>query len=290
MKSSNVRNAGSIVQVLILGVIVLYGRTAHLILPGIVYLLAAGYLSLHGLLIIAKLRPNQGRGTAETTWSVNARANIFVVSALQMAIIGSLNVWSQAFSGTAIEVTFGYLSVGLFVVLSYKMVARADSSDQEGGSSPMIHFGHPRSRKLLFSCLVYAFIIPLAIVSLAWWRHEWCPVLLKPPQLWLLQIAFLAVLSAGLAFQRYRRALPDKRFGIRVLIATICVLGCTTGIWFVFLNSAWGYMFSAFAAASIAAEVYWLSLAKEPGSPRQAHSETSILGTPGSRTSSLGIS
>jgi len=193
---------------------------------------------------------------------------VFVLSASQVAIVGLLNILGFVFSGSQVSIDMGFLLASIFIILSYMLVAIADSPKQEGGSSPLSFFGHPRSRRLLFFALMYGPIVPLMMMSFGWSDKRWWPTLLRVPQFWFLLTALIAALSAGMIFQRYRRAEADKKRAARILVVTFLVFGFT-GLSDWFLDySLLMYVLSSITLACIAATIYWLSLARDDAAGR----------------------
>src|SRR5579872_4694437 len=199
MKNDRVR-AGFVLQLLILLALLWYGRVPRYVLAGAVYLLAASYLGLY--CSVSSIR-NQFQNKHQESKSTIADANRYALylSAWQVAMIGVLNIWAVAYSPIRSFVV-SYLSAVIFIVASYKLVALADNSDQDGGYKPISFFGLPRSRKLIFLALVYSPIGMLAfagiVILFAWPR---CPFPFQPSQLCLLLAALSSVFSAGLVLQ-----------------------------------------------------------------------------------------
>jgi hypothetical protein len=262
-----IERAASFLGLSILALVAWYGSSTRLMVAGALYLVAATSLCVVCLLLTSGLRAKRRKGIPEpAAWRLHTTAFVLLLSAWELAIIGCLNLWSFAFSGSRVSTLRGYLSVGFFLVFSYGLVAIADRSQQEGGSRPLNYFGRPRSRRLLFCAFVLYPITPLVIVGLAWSRWKWCPSLLRLPQLWLLLVALSSAMSAGMVFQRYRAATANKAFGRKVALLTICGLASATAIQVFLVYDGYLYSLSSIAFACIAATVYWLSLAKETGS------------------------
>ena len=173
-------------------------------------------------------------------------------------------MWPLGFSDSRVTIAIGYLSATIFMILSYKLVALADRSQQEGGSKPLSFFGRPRSRRLAFCALIYSPIGPLIIMSAEWSNAKWCPAVLKVPRFWLLLVALLSAVAAGFVFQRYRAAERVRtRTGRVTAVVTLMVLGLAAAIEIGLRYDVLMYALSSIAVACIAASVYWLSLARE---------------------------
>ena len=228
MKINRIRNAASILELFIFGTIVWCGGSPRLILSGILYLIAAVFLALFCVSLATGLHLRQRRSTPEpAAWSLHRRAYILLLSAWEVAIIGLLNMLTLVRPASWLF-TLSYLMAGISIVLSYKMVALADSSLQDGGSMPLSYFGRPRSRRLLFCCFVYTPISMLAfagiVIRLSW---KWCPVPFQPPQLCLLLIALSSAMAAGMALHRYRTSASHKALAVRIFGVTLFGLVCT---------------------------------------------------------------
>jgi hypothetical protein len=274
MENSGLQRAGSPLGLFILGTLVWYGVSPRLLLAGVLYLVAATYLAFVCVFLATSLRTKLGRGTSEpTTWSLNRRAYVLLLSAGEIAIVGLLNIWAFTYPVPR-AFTISYASAGIFIIFSYKLVALADSSHQDGGSMPLNYFGRPRSRRIFFAGFVYTPIGLLALagvlISLYW---KWCPVPFQPPQLCLLLITLSSAMSAGMAMQRYFRAPRERMLATKLLIPTLLGLVATLALQVVFAYSLYVYALSSITVACIAATVYWLSLAKKEGSLRSAHAD-----------------
>jgi hypothetical protein len=266
MQNSGVQRAGSILGLFIFVTLVWYASSPRLLLAGVLYLMAATYIVLFSVFLATSLKTKQRRGTRDpAVWSLNRRAYVLLLFAWEVAIVGVLNIWAFTYPVPR-AFTTSYVSAGIFIVLSYKLVALADSSTQDGGSMPLNYFGRPRSRRILFCGFVYTPIGMLALagvlISLYW---RWLPVPFQPPQLCLLLVALSSAMSAGMVMQRYRRAPQDKTLSARVLLPVLFGLVGTLVLQVVFGYSLYVYVLSSITAACIAATVYWLSLAREGG-------------------------
>jgi hypothetical protein len=267
-----IERAAVLLGLSILAAVVRYGGSAHVVVAGAVYLMVASSLCLVCLLLASTGQAKRRKGILEpAVWRLHTRARVLLLSGWQVGIVGWLNLWSLTVSGSRISILLGYLSVSVFLMLSYKLVAIADRSKQEGGPKPLNYFGRPRSRRLLFCAFVLYPIVPLVILGVAWSHWEWCPSLLRLPQLWFLLVALSSAMSAGLIFQRYRAAAPDKALAKKIFFLTICTLISAAAIQAFLVYDAYVYLLSSTTSACIAAEVYWLFLAKEenPLSPEQ---------------------
>jgi hypothetical protein len=174
----------------------------------------------------------QRKGIPEpAAWALHTRAYVLLLSGWQLAIIGSFNMWPFGLRVSRVAVALGYLLAGAFMILSYKLVAIADSSKQEGGSGPISYFGRPRPRRFFFAGFVYTPIGFLILMSVEWSDAPWCPTILRLPQFFLLLVALLSAVSAGLIFHRYRGIERNRSRAERVLAtSTLLVLGLAAAV------------------------------------------------------------
>lgn len=261
----NIQRGGSFLELFVIVVLISYGRSVRPLLPGGLYLVAASYLGLFSLIPASTLLRKQRMGELEpAAWALRRRAYILLLAGWQVAIIGLLNLLQFSFSESWVSIVIGYLSAGIFMILSYKLVAIADDHQQEGGQRPINYFGRPRSRRIFFCGFVYTPIGLLVAFSIVWSDWKLCPPLLRLPQLWLLLTALLSAASAGLIFQRYRVAGVNKALAGKLIAVTFLGLGLAGAIQ-IFLDAAAPYLYllSSMAIACTAMAVYWLSLAKE---------------------------
>ena len=113
-------------------------RSGTRLLSGALYLCVSGYPSLFSQALVASLRVKERKGVPEpAAWDLHRRAYVFLLSAWQLAIIGSLNMWPFGFPVSWVSVAMGYLLAGAFLSFTFKLVALADSSKQEGGPRPI---------------------------------------------------------------------------------------------------------------------------------------------------------
>lgn len=255
---------GTLLGLASLLIIVRYGAYSRSLLTGVIYLIFAGYMSLICVVVTTKLRSeNRKRIPNDSSWYLRRRAQILLLVGWEFLIIGWLNIQgiSLRFYG---YVLIGYISVGLFIILSYKIVALADDKNQKDGSMPLNYFGRPRSRRIFFAGFIYTPIGLLIILSLAWSSREWCPAILQPPQIWFLVLALVSIAAAGMVFQRYHSVSSDRPLAIRLFTATACVVLLSTVIRLILSYNIYIYTLSSTAVVCIAAAAYWLALAKKP--------------------------
>lgn len=267
MTLRSIQSTLSLLGLFVLAMLLWEIRSSARLLPGALYLCVSGYPSLFSQALVASLRMKERKGIPEpAAWDLHTRTYVLLLSAWQLALIGSLNMWPFGFPVSWVSVTMGYLLAGAFMIITYKLVAIADSSKQEGGSRPINYFGRPRPRWIFFCAFVYAPIGPLIIMSQEWADAKWCPAILQPPRIWLLLVALVSIVSLGLIFQRYRVAgRVEHRVGTVLAVGTLLVLVlATVGQIFVGYDLEM-YLLSSITVTCMAASVYWLSRAREGG-------------------------
>src|SRR5437016_3554197 len=98
MQLKNIRWAGSLLGLFIIGVLVWYSRSAVPLLPGALYLIVASWLNVLSLFFATTLQAKQRRCTPEpAAWAINMRAYVLVLAGWMVAILGLLNIWQFAF-------------------------------------------------------------------------------------------------------------------------------------------------------------------------------------------------
>jgi hypothetical protein len=267
MSLASIRRGSSLLGVFVFALLLWQIRSSKELLPGALYLCASAYPNLFSLSLISRLRVKGANGILDPeAWVLHSKAYVLLLSGWQLAVIGSINLWPFGLSVSPATVIAGYLLAAAFMMFSYKLVAIADDSKQEGGSRPINYFGRPRSRRMFFCGFVYTPIGLLVAFGIVWSDWRLCPAILRVPQIWTLLAALLAAMSAGLIFQRYRSVERNRTRGGRALATgTLLVIGCATVLQ-VFLGfNVQMYFLSSVSVSCIAASIYWLSRAKEAG-------------------------
>lgn len=267
MELNRIQSAASLLEVLVVAVLIWCRPAVTPLLPGAIFLIVATYPGLFSIQLATNLRIRQRRGSPEpAAWLIHTRAYVLLLAGWQVVIVGLLNLWPFAFPDSRVSGAIGYVLMIFFLILSYKLVAIADTSKQEGGARPISYFGRPRSRRLFLCGLVYTPIIPLIILSSVWSGAQWCPVLLRRPQVWLLVVTLLSTVSSGLIFQRYRGAREDMSKAQAVLIiVTIVVLGLAATVQMILHHDVYVYALSSITLIFIAVTIYWLLFARSSG-------------------------
>jgi hypothetical protein len=271
MELKSIQRGGSLLEWFAFVALISSLRSARFSLTAEIYLVTALCLGFTAFMLARTLRIKQKKGILEpNAWLLHSRACVLLLSGCQVAIIGLLYLWPLGISESRVSLIAGYLLAGVFMILSYKLVAIAESAKQEGGSSPLSFFGRPRSRRLLFCALIYSPIGPLVLLSLVWSDWKWCPTLLRIPNIWLLLVALLSATSAAMIFQRYRRVAANaanKAWFTIVLVPALLILGFEAVVQVISGDGVYVYGLSSIAILCISATVYWLSLAREERLP-----------------------
>jgi hypothetical protein len=268
-----IERAGSLLGVVILTTTAWYGRSDRMVVDGALYLVIASCLCLASILLGAIVGAKQRRGIADASdWIRYTRAYVFLLCAWQLAIVGLLNIWAVDHSHDSLVFALCCLSTIVFIICTAMIVRFSDNPKQEGGSRPLNYFGVPRSRSLLF----YAFCYLLSPVFIAGiWifvSMKQIPAPFQPPQLCLLLVSLLTVISMVMVFQRYRQALPNKALAGKILALTACVLGAVATIHIILGYSVYVFVLSLVAVSCVGASLHWLLRARaEPSSLAAAH-------------------
>jgi hypothetical protein len=265
MKNKGILSSESFLGLLILGIILWYGRQLRSLLPGVLYLIAASYLCLfYTLLAARRQKASQGKVKLQIPmWSLHRKASVLLLFAWELAIIGLLNI--RALDSIVSQASYirGYLSIGVCLFLSYKMVGLADASDQYGGSKPLNYFGRPRSRRIFVVGFIFFPVIQIVILSLIWAGHQPSPQLFRPPEVFLLLLTLLSAITAGLVFHRYRGEPPNKTLIKWILIPTASGMACTMFVDVIAGFSTFIYVMSSITTICAAGTAYWLLLGRE---------------------------
>src|SRR4029077_5052565 len=112
----SIQRTGPFLEWFILGVLIWY-RSAPLLLSGALYLLLAVCAGLYSLYFASTLRVKQTTGRDELAWALHNRAYVLLLSGWQAAVLGLVNIW-QFVPGSSVQVGLGYISVGVFIILS----------------------------------------------------------------------------------------------------------------------------------------------------------------------------
>ena len=133
-----IQNALSLLGLFVLAVLLWQSRSSTSLLRGALYLCISGYPSLISHALVVSLRMKERKGIPEpAAWDLHRRAYVLLLSAWQLAIIGALNMWPFGFPVSWVSVAMGYLLAGAFLSFTFKLVALAVSSKQEGGPRPI---------------------------------------------------------------------------------------------------------------------------------------------------------
>ena len=240
-------------------------RDGHpLDLSAFAYLVAAVFMSIFADYLMFTSRMSRKSSSPQSdAWVLATRATSLILVGSGVAIIGLLNLWPFEIAQPQVSISVGYLLTAAFAVLSYKLLAIADSAKQLGGSKPINYFGRPRSRRIFLLGFIVTPILPFIYVSAILGDAEG-PILLRPPQSFLLVAALLAVMSTAFIFQRYRGVIRnDSRFAIALALAGVSVLTIEAIAQVVSNRNTYRYALSSFIFICLAGSLYWISLAKE---------------------------
>ena len=197
MSPKIIQHGGPLLSVLILAYILWYAISERSFDASLPYLAAALFpiqFCLHSSLVLRKESRQSAVDPILQFWKRRAEA-LFVV-AWQLAILGAIQIVANNLVGTAAFVLSSLLLV-MCLAISDRLVALADSADQEGGYKPFPIFGLPRSRQFLFwICVVYPSTSLMGLGAVLFFKRKPYLTPLHPPQICLL---VAAVFSAGSA-------------------------------------------------------------------------------------------
>jgi hypothetical protein len=261
MEKRNLLNAGLLLGLADLAILGAYRNSMHILLAGLFYLAVANVLCILGVSLVMVSRAQIGTTFRQTTsLSLKIRAQMLLLIAWQIAIVGMLNITTTDLSRLHIPFWLNYLLFGIFFFGSLRLVSISDSSDQDGGYVPLNYFGRPRTRRLLFVLFtVLCVLIPLVGASIEFASDGGRrPTAFQHPQLCLLMAAITSVMSAGFLLERYRKAESTKTEGAKVFSVTLCVLAVAAIMQSVFSYGVYVYVLSAFALVGSAIAVLCL--------------------------------
>ena len=252
--------------------IVIYLNASRAILIGGVYLAAASFIGTFSLFKLFHLKARMKRTSkSQLMGLLQTRAQVLMLVAWQLAIIGLLNIWSI---NTSRRLGILLLSNCLFALCVFtwdRLISVADSPSQDGGAKPLISRGRPRSRRFAFWVF---FVYPLSSFVLAgvliFMQGIHSLAIFRPPQISLLVDAAFSVGAAGFIFQRYRcasRNLAQRAAFFSVWLLIICAaMGFRLFVgWDLYVN-----LLSATILTSSALSSYYLWSTENPSLPQTA--------------------
>jgi hypothetical protein len=273
MKQTRIETLGFFLGLALVWTIWRYRNLPHMLAAGEPYLCSASCAGLFFAVTFMALRKYLGiSGSEETIWLLKTRSKVFLIAAWQLLILAVLNIWAATPAPTTFTIFSGsYLLAAGFVILSDRIIALADRSDQSGGSKPLKYFGEPRSRRTFFWGFVVYPESALAFAGVHFWiRQRPYPQLFQPPQLCLLLITFTCVGSALLVFHRYRQMEVNKLFSNWIFLAILLTLASAAIVQIVLSYNLFVFIMSIIVAICIGASLYWSrATPRQPTTPSE---------------------
>lgn len=231
MKLKGIETWASALGLLVVVAILWYAAEPRRILAGAAYLVSAAFLDFFCLFNALAVRARlKGCPLSQSMWRLQTRAQIMLLAAWQLAIIGLLNIWSAESSVLPTILLLSNLLAALSIFIWDRMISIADSPTQDGGAKSLSALGRRRSRRLFFWAF---FVFPLSSLIIAdvmiFASGATHPAAFDPPQICLLLDALFSAGAAGLIFQRYRGVAasqaPSSAFILVWLLVVFLAIG-----------------------------------------------------------------
>lgn len=258
MSPKSVLNGATLLTLIALAGILWYRNPRETLYAGLPYL-AAALLVNQGCAVnfVAAHKVSRGRNSL-TVPALQTRAQVFFLSAWQLAILGGLNIWANTPIGTPAFV-LSNLALLMCLVISDRLVTLADSADQEGGYKPFPLFGLRRSRRFLFwICIVYPSTIPIGLGAVLFFKGKPYPTPFHPPQVCLLVAAVLAAGTVGLVFQRYRGITASRGLTSVCWLVALFIIGFAGAFELLLSSGVYIYTLSSISVVCTALSVWSL--------------------------------
>jgi hypothetical protein len=259
MTQRNIGRGVMLLGLVILATVIQYAHSPRTMLAGGSYLAAATIIGFICLLGISTVKIRLKKESSASLWLLVARAQVTLFAAWQFAILGILNIWAFNFVGSAKIFVLSNVLLLICVFISDRLIALADSPDQDGGSKPLSSLGRPRSRRLFFWAF---FVYPASSLVIAEMilseRMKPYPAAFLPPQLCLLLDAVSSAVTAGLVFQRYRGKASGQPLAGRFILAVLLILGFGTGLQYFIGLDMYPNVLCSFTVVCTAVSAYYL--------------------------------
>jgi hypothetical protein len=246
MSPKIIQHGGPLLSVLILAYILSYATSRGSFDGSLPYVVAAIFPNLFSFYSFLLLRRESRQSASATILRLlRRRAEVLFVVAWQLAIVGALNIVANNLVGAAGFVLSNLLLV-MCLAISDRLVALADSADQEGGYKPFPFFGLPRSRRFLFwICVVYPSTILIGLGAVLFLKRKPYLTPLHPPQICLLVAAVFSAGTAGLVFQRYRGVAAGKGLTAACWLVALFIVGFAGAYELLLSSGAYVYVLSS---------------------------------------------
>jgi hypothetical protein len=235
------------------------------LVAGLSYLAIASLLLVIGLTSALLLRTAVKQGSdPKRICELETATKLPFLVALQLVIVGMLNIWSIAERVESQFAIFSYGSLVLFLLSTDRLLVLAGRPDQFGGVRSGRIITRLRTRRVLFWwTIVYPFsIVPVAGIMLLLEMKPY-PRFFHPPQLCLLMSALYSFAGAALLFQRYRGAPMRQRVTTSVILIFGFCLGLGAIIEIAFRYSLYVYILTTMTVLCLGISTLWLSRARQ---------------------------
>lgn len=269
MKQKNIEIGGVLLGLVVLATVLWYGNSPGTVVFGASYLVAAACIDLFCLLVIFTVKMRMKKhSSAQSLWLLLTRAQLALLVAWQLGILGVLNIWASNLVRSATIFVLSNVLLLACVFISDRMIALSDSPDQSGGAKPLSSLGRPRSRRLFFWAFVVYPSSSLGVAGvLLFAKMKPYPFPFHPPQICLLLDAVFSAVAAGLVFQRYSGEVSNQpSHARRFLLAVLLVIGPATGFQFFVAGNLYANVLSSLTVICTAVSAHWLWRAKNSDS------------------------
>ena len=228
MKLKSIQRWASFLGLVVVVAILWYGREPRRIVTGAAYLVSAALLGFFCLFNVLTVKTRMKKDLlSQSMWIRQTRAQVMLLVAWQLAIIGLLNIWSAESSVLLSILLLSTLLAAVCIFTWDRLISIADNPGQDGGAKSLSALGRPRSRRLFFWVF---FVYPLSSLVVAdimiFVGGASHPALFDPPQICLFFDALFSAGAAGLIFQRYRGVSASQVHGaafILIWLLVVCV-------------------------------------------------------------------
>jgi hypothetical protein len=259
MSRKSVEWGGSLLAVSVLAAILWNGYLPHSTGSSALYLLAASAVDSLCLLLSLSVRAQLKKsGSVNALTTLQTRAQVLFLVAWQLAIVGVVQILRDNFDATSgVFLLCGSL-LAMCIFIADRLIALADSPNQDGGSKPLHARGRPRSRRLFFWVwVVYPFSTLGGASVMMFISKGRYPSLFHPQQVCLLLAALFSAGAAALVFQRYHELTFSRQLATACFWPAAVVLGFA-GAFEISAPNPDTFWTSALIVMCISLSAYWL--------------------------------
>lgn len=277
MELKTVKKWTAVLPIVILATIIWYWNTPREMVSGAPYLMLAAAVDVFCLFEIFTVKSQFGKTLqSHSLWSHQRRAQVMLYIALQLAIIGLLNIWSFSESQSFNVFVLSNASIFLSIFSWDRLISLTDDPNQDGGAKPLTSVGRPRSRRLFFwAFFVYPSTAVIAAGAMIFADGKTSPSLFHAPQLGLFLNTLYSVGAAGLILHRYHSAQPDRICENGFRLGGLFLLGTAMGSQFLVGWRPYTNILSALAVVCMTLCTCWLWRASKGRLPIDVNSAIS---------------